>query len=287
LLLNQPVFNERPLKTSRVKRLQLTFATLSGSSLLPGISSIFANEGASDTQGGTLMDETPSEDAGGLFSGFMSKIKSSASGEPTIPRCVLVFIIKGKLYIVKENWNEWDCDYSTCSLEEKKQKKKEIMSHAESPKDSVRFEDLKAKEAVERMQELRDRNKVKLFDVLICLDIGDIVRLYVHKGSVPSVEIRCFASEGDKKEDEDAEDHGEHDINLRFTGDMERQLFVSRIWDYRRAGGQGASDEEEEDEYQEDLRGRAIADEENEDSMSEGDKGSDSDEEYIEATIYD
>ena len=123
MLLNQPVFNERPLKTSRVKRLQLTFATLSGSSLLPDISSIFANEGAGDTQGGTLMDETPSEDAGGLFSGFMSKIKSSASGEPTIPRCVLVFIIKGKLYIVKENWNEWDCDYSTCSLEEKKQKK--------------------------------------------------------------------------------------------------------------------------------------------------------------------
>lgn len=288
MLLNQPVFNERPLKTSRVKRLQLTFATLSSSSLLPSINNIFPNEGASDSEGGTQIDETPSEDAGGLFSGFMSKIKSSASGRRTIPKCVLVFIIKGKLYIVKENWSEWDCDYSTCSPEEKKQKKKEIMSHAESPKDSARAEDLNAiQDAVERMRELRRRNKVKLFDVLICLDVGDIVRLYVHKGSVPSVEIRCFASEGDKKEDEDAEDEGEHGIDLRFTGDMERQLFVSRIWDYRRAGGQGASDEEEEDEYQEDLRGRAIADEENEDSMSEGDKDSDSDEEYIEATIYD
>ena len=142
-------------------------------------------------------------------------------------------------------------------------------------------------DAVERMQKLRRHNKVQLFDVLICLDIRDIVRLYVHKGSVPSVEIRCIASEGDKKEDEDEEDDGKHGIVLRFTGDMERQLFVSRIWDYRREGGQGASDEEEEDEYQDDVRDRAIVDEDNEDSMSEGDKYSDSDEEYIEATIYD
>ena len=131
MLLNQPVFNERPLRTSRVKRLQLTFASLSGSSLLPTLGSIFEKESSGDTRGETPTEETPSEETGGLFSGFTSKAKQQASGQPTIPKCVLVFIIKGKLYIVKENWSEWDCDYSTCSLDERKQKKREIISLAE------------------------------------------------------------------------------------------------------------------------------------------------------------
>lgn len=58
LMLNQPIFNEKPLKTSRVKKLQLTFATLSGSSLLPDLEDIFKNDGSAGS-GGKNMDETP------------------------------------------------------------------------------------------------------------------------------------------------------------------------------------------------------------------------------------
>lgn len=59
LMLNQPIFNEKPLKTSRVKKLQLTFATLlPGCTLLPDLEDIFFNDGSAGS-GGTPMDETP------------------------------------------------------------------------------------------------------------------------------------------------------------------------------------------------------------------------------------
>lgn len=289
LMLDQPIFNEKPLKTSRVKKLQLTFATLSDSSLVPDLKDIFKNEGGAGSGDGTPMDETPAQETGGgLFSGLIPKNKASAGDRPTIPDCVLVFIVKGKLYIVKENWSEWDSEFSTCPPEAKKEMKASIIGALqELQKETVHPEALNSMPEVRRMAELRRLNKVSLFSVLVCLEIRQITRLFVHKGSVPSVEIKCFSKQDADKKEEDSDDEGQHHIDLQFTGDMERQLFVSRIWDYRSGGGQGASDEEDEDDYQENMRARGLPDEENEDTMSEGDKASESDEEHVEATIYD
>lgn len=58
----------------------------------------------------------------------MSKSKASSAGSATIPRCVLVFIVKGKLYIVKENWSKWDSEFSTRPIEQKKQQKRDIIN---------------------------------------------------------------------------------------------------------------------------------------------------------------
>lgn len=147
-------------------------------------------------------------------------------------------------------------------------------------------EAVNSKPDLERMAAFRQLNKVGLFSVLVCLEIEQIKRLFVHKGSLPSVEIKCCDTpDGDKENDED-DDEGAHSIDLLFTGDMERQLFVNRIWGYK-AGGEGASDEEDEDDFQENLRAHDNPDEENEDTMSEGDKDSESDEEHVEATIFD
>ena len=66
---------------------------------------------------------------------------------------------------------------------------------------------------------------------------------------------------------------------------MERQLFVSHIWDFKSGDGQGGSDDEEEDEFQENAEGRGQPKDENQDSMSEDDKGSESEGDLVDAAL--
>jgi len=89
----------------------------------------------------------------------------------------------------------------------------------------------------------------------------------------------------DKFISEHGDADGKHHIDILFTGDMERQLFVSHIWDFKSGDGQGGSDDEEEDEFQENAEGRGQPKDENQDSMSEDDKGSESEGDLVDAAL--
>lgn len=216
MLLNQPIFNEKKLKTRKVKTLEMTFATLRGSSLFKkgGLADLFAADsvggGGAGTSGGAPMGGTPGEGTGGsFFSGFMSKNKggSAAGGGRQMENCVLLFIAKGKLYIAKENWSAWSSDFSTDRAA--KDQLKKALTERQSRMEAEQAKELdgapgKAKAASKEADEsgrsqeilnqakLRKQNAVELFDVLICLEISQITRLYVHKGHAPSVQIKCF-----------------------------------------------------------------------------------------------
>jgi len=69
----------------------------------------------------------------------------------------------------------------------------------------------------QEMMEYNEKNLVRLFDVLLCVDCAEINKLNVHKGKEPSVEIKCYDNT--------------HRISLLFTGDMERQRFIDVVFD--------------------------------------------------------
>ena len=59
-----------------------------------------------------------------------------------------------------------------------------------------------------------------MFHLIAILDIKEHIKhLDVHKGKIPSVDIKCFGDHDDPL----------HTITLMFSGDMERQSFMNEL----------------------------------------------------------
>ena len=115
--------------------------------------------------------------------------------------------------------------------------------------------------------------------VILCIEYDDIKKLDVHKGKDPSVEIYHTQQYKDGVDDEGNDILQHYSITITFTGDMERQQFIDRIWDLH-----VESDNEEESEFEneEDQMG------DDDDSDSSDNNGEiESDEEPAHAQIYD
>ena len=105
-----------------------------------------------------------------------------------------------------------------------------------------------------------------MFDVVCCLKITEISKVLIHDGKDPSVEVKCF---NDKSS-----------MVILFTGDMERQRFVEAINSMMKT--RHILDSDDDDQSQNKQKAKGSDDEESDD-----DEGSQSEEEAIEAIIYD
>ena len=106
--------------------------------------------------------------------------------------------------------------------------------------------------------------------MITCVSVDDIEHLHVHKGTEPSVDIKC-------KHPTDKENF--HSIRILFPGDMERQKIVGSILALYRLKGKEDPREAPDDNDQQN---------ESEDEDEEGEKeGDGSDEDALDAVLYD
>lgn len=122
--------------------------------------------------------------------------------------------------------------------------------------------------AAERIRECQGMER-SLFQVLAVVHIQEIVRIDVHRGRQPSVELACqISSEEEANEDspgqlktsrDGPEESKKEDktIHLLFTGDMERQKFIQWIMDLHEQllePEEQEDPENDEEQLAEDLR---------------------------------
>lgn len=173
-----------------------------------------------------------------------------------IENCAAVFVVQDKLLVVKENWHEWQYKKSVDAAEFRAYQAAVVKAHEKKkgggPSAAVHLDEEEEDDPRKAaLREMNDRNLVRLFDIVLCVECDEINQVRVHKGKDPSVEIKCYDNE--------------HRINLLFTGDMERQLFIDNVFEVmqraknpnldeteaptlRRLGASGKDDADAEDE---------------------------------------
>ena len=109
--------------------------------------------------------------------------------------------------------------------------------------------------------------KSKMFELLAAVKLSEIRHLKVHDTKEPVLTLELFQDDGFKGF-----------IKLLFAGDMERQMFVARMWDLKKKNINANAPIEMEAQ-----KGARRADDE---SYGSEDSGPDSEDETCEMTIY-
>ena len=104
---------------------------------------------------------------------------------------------------------------------------------------------------------VKDKSRLPLYKALLCLPLNQIKRVDVHKGKDPSVEIHCYERPEDEFDDEEEIPYSDpnyypHQIQLMFSGDMERQTFIDAVWESYEDGDDD-DDEDGEDGEDDDV----------------------------------
>lgn len=112
-----------------------------------------------------------------------------------IKNCVLVCIVNTHLVLLKEKWHLWnfrDDKGNIIDIQDYKKKDKQIKPVPEESIDHNSKENLTDTKATEQQNEMEKACLVisnRLFKVVTLLKMDNIVRLDVHKGKDPSVEL--------------------------------------------------------------------------------------------------
>lgn len=82
------------------------------------------------------------------------------------------------------------------------------------------------------MYDVMDKSRYSLLKAIICIDLEKIEKLDVHKGRIPTVEMHFYKRDDDELEKDPELSPFKHQIQLSFTGDMERQRFIDQVWGF-------------------------------------------------------
>lgn len=128
----------------------------------------------------------------------------------------------------------------------------------------------------------------KLFKAVTVLEMSKIAGLKVHRGKDPSVELIVQQSDGDDwkrcaecKAGKGCKAHPIRSLGILFPGDMERQRFVEAVIEFHEPPEDGGDDEDESEKDEEPVR-----DGDDGEGEEDGEDKDLSEEEVVEAHLY-